>query len=215
MSSDVPVAVAAVASAASHDAFVPRVPSVPSNAAAGVPSVHLTAAPVPHISSHRGTAAAETVAPPRVAALAMVTTSSAGQAVPGAPDMRRPPVSRHPQLASVRNPGAAAKGPHRRAPVVRVARTAPVSEPRPVASLAAYHAALDGSKALLHQSVHVTDKGVFADRVPDVWRVRAGRNVLPVVAFCHSMLEAVLLVQAELDAGQMQNLSVWSDGPLG
>ena len=92
--------------------------------------------------------------------------------------------------------------------------TATVAAAVPIASLKAYEAALLGGTAILHDSIRVTKHGLFADRVPEVWRVRAGHDVLPIVALCYSMLEAVLLIQGEVEPKMLQNLSVWSDGPL-
>ncbi len=85
---------------------------------------------------------------------------------------------------------------------------------KPVASAAAYHAATLGMTVVRHASIEVTDAGVFAAEVPEVWRVRAGSRQLPLVAVCFSMLEAILLVEPKLDKKQLQSLSVWSDGFL-
>jgi hypothetical protein len=83
-----------------------------------------------------------------------------------------------------------------------------------VVSAAAYQAATVGKTVVRHASIEVTDAGVFADEVPELWRVRAGSTELPLVAICFSMLEAVVLVQPELQQEQLQSLSVWSDGFL-
>ena len=217
LSSDASVAIAAVPS---RDAFLPSVPGVPglpSIALVAVPSVEVTRETPSHLSNSRSTRAVSNITSPAVSTPSAPLPANTARSEPAVKIVQHDRGSGTLQPASQHPSGATVREQIRRAPHKSATRTAPASAaaPRPIASLAAYRAALDGAKALLHKSIRVTEDGVYADRVPEIWKVRAGREVLPVVALCHSMLEAVLLVQTELDAAQMQNLSVWSDGALG
>jgi len=68
---------------------------------------------------------------------------------------------------------------------------------------------------LVHDpALKISGAGVAGTRRPEVWRVRSGSTVLPIVALAYTMVDAILLVQPHLHAAELKSLSVWSDGLL-
>jgi hypothetical protein len=64
-------------------------------------------------------------------------------------------------------------------------------------------------------ALSVSPQGLHGDRSPELWRVRAGGMVLPLVVLAEGMVEAIGLVQPHLRPDQLHSLSIWSEGQVG